>query len=76
MIAEIRTDIDAFSDVGGRVLENHGYALAASALQTHVRDLAMPDTPPPVLPYPDWADETAVRVALEGSWRVRLLGRR
>ena len=76
VIAAVRTDLDAFSDVEAAVLENHGYALAASALRTHVRDLAMPDAPPPVLPYPDWADETAVRIALEDSWRVRLLGRR
>ncbi len=76
VIAAVRTDLDAFSDVEAAVLENHGYALAASALRTHVRDLAMPDAPPPVLPYPEWADETAVRIALEDSWRVRLLGRR
>ena len=76
VIAAVRTDLDAFSDVEAAVLENHGYALASAALRTHARDLAMPDAPPPVLPYPDWSDETAVRIALEDSWRVRLLGRR
>jgi NTE family protein len=76
VIAAVRTDLDAFSDVEAAVLENHGYALAASALRTHVRDLIMPDAPPPALPYPDWTDEAAVRAALGDSWRVRLLGRR
>jgi NTE family protein len=76
VIAAVRTDLDAFSDAEAAVLENHGYALAASALRTHVGDLSMPDAPPPVLPYPDWKDEAAVRVALGDSWRVRLLGRR
>ena len=76
VIAAVRTDLDAFSDAEAAVLENHGYALTAAALQTHVRDLAMPDAPPPVPPHRDWTDDTAARIALEDSWRVRLLGRR
>ena len=76
VIAAVRTDLDAFSEAEAAVLENHGYALAASALLTHVSDLVAPDAPPPASPHPEWMDETAIRIALEDSWRRRLLGRR
>jgi len=76
VIAAVRTDLDAFSEAEAAVLENHGYALTASALTTHVPELVTPGAPPPAPPHPAWMDEIAVRVALEGSWRRRLLGRK
>ena len=45
VIAEIRTDLDAFSDAEAQVLENHGYLLADAALRRHVPSL-LPDPVP------------------------------
>ena len=75
VIASIRTDLDAFSPAEAAVLENHGYALAASAVAAHLSDLVAPDAPPAAAPHPEWTDEEKVRVSLEKSWKRRLLGR-
>lgn len=78
VIADIRTDLDAFSDAEAAVLENHGYLMADAAIQRYVKDL-VPQPPLPVptlrIPYPDWMDEARVRHALKDSGSRRLLGR-
>ena len=75
VIASVRTDLDAFSPAETAVLENHGYALAAAAVTTHLADLALPDAPPATPPHPAWTDEDKVRAALADSWKRKLLGR-
>jgi NTE family protein len=79
VIAEIRTDLDAFSDVEAGVLENHGYLLADAALRRHV-PLLLPDpVPPAVVPHPQWfppqVAEDAIRSALADSGKRRTWGR-
>jgi NTE family protein len=74
VIAGVRTDLDAFSPAEMAVLENHGYALAAAAVATHLSALAAPDAPAAALPHPEWADEDRVRAALANSWKRALLG--
>ncbi len=75
VIARVRTDLDAFSDVEAAVLENHGYLLADAALQKHVPALLPTPVPPLRIPHPDWMDEDRVRAALRGSEKRKLLGR-
>jgi len=75
VIAGVRTDLDAFSTAEMAVLENHGYALAAAAIATHLSDLAAPGAPAPTPPQPDWMDEERVRAALANSWKRKPLGR-
>ena len=79
VIAEIRTDLDAFSDAEAAVLENHGYLLAEAALRCHVPALVA-DAPPAAVPRPDWyppaRGEAAIRAALADSGRRRVWGRR
>jgi NTE family protein len=76
VIAEIRTDLDAFSDAEAAVLENHGYLMADAAIQRHVKDLLPPAPVPPLrIPFPDWMDEARVRDALKDSGRRKILGR-
>jgi NTE family protein len=78
-IAEVRTDLDAFSDAEAAVLVNHGYLLVDAALRRHVRALLPDPVPPLSVPYPDWVppqrDEGDVRIALAGSARRRTWGR-
>jgi len=74
VIAEVRTDLDAFSPAEMAVLENHGYALADAAVATHLAGLADPNAPS-AAPHPDWLDEDRVRAALSGSQKRKLLGR-
>jgi NTE family protein len=75
VIAGVRTDLDAFSPAEMAVLENHGYALAAAAVTTHLADLAAPDAPAAAPPHPEWMDEDRVRAALASSWKRKVLGR-
>jgi NTE family protein len=75
VIAGVRTDLDAFSTAEMAVLENHGYALAAAAVATHLSDLVTAGAPAATPPHPDWTDETRVREALANSWKRKLLGR-
>lgn len=78
IIAEIRTDLDAFSDAEAAVLENHGYLLADAAIRRHVPAL-MTDVRPAVAPHPDWflprRSEEEIRSALAGSGRRKAWGR-
>ena len=75
VIAEVRTDLDAFSDAEAAVLENHGYLLADAALRKHVSSL-LPASPPPLkVPHPDWMDEARVARELAESGQRKLFGR-
>lgn len=78
VIAEIRTDLDAFSPAECAVLENHGYLLAEAAIHAHLAGALPIPAPPPALaiPHPDWMDEPDVRRALAGSGRHEFWGRR
>lgn len=77
IIAEIRTDLDAFSPAEYAVLENHGYLLAEAAIHAHLAGaLPVPASPPALaIPHPDWMDEPDVRRALAGSARHTFWGR-
>jgi NTE family protein len=77
VIAETRTDMDAFSEAEIAVLENHGYWLADAAIRKHAGGLLPADPPPPSPPHPEpqWTDEASVRRALAESGKVTLWGR-
>jgi NTE family protein len=78
VIAEIRTDLDSFSDAEAAVLENHGYLMADAALRRHVEDLLPPPpatVPPLQIPQPEWMDEDRARRALLDSGRRKIFGR-
>jgi len=78
VIAEIRTDLDAFSDAEACVLENHGYLLADAALRRHVPTL-IADAPAAAVPHPQWfppeRSQEAIREALAGSGKRKTWGR-
>lgn len=78
IIAEIRTDLDAFSPAECAVLENHGYLLAEAAVQAHLGGAFTVPVPPPRLeiPHPDWMDERKVRHELATSARCQFWGRK
>ncbi len=81
VIAPIRTDLDAFSDVEAAVLENHGYLLADKAVLTHSPGAATCPSAPLAAPHPEWlppaASENRVREALAGSEKRKVpFGRR
>ncbi len=79
VIAEIRTDLDAFSDAEACVLENHGYLMAEAALGRHVPALVPAAAPAAAVPHPQWfpprKTEDEIRAALAGSGRRRTWGR-
>jgi NTE family protein len=79
VIAEIRTDLDSFSDPEAAVLQNHGYFLADAAMKKHGAALLPQDPPPLAAPFPNWAppqkSETDIRIALQSSSARRKLGR-
>jgi NTE family protein len=79
VIAEIRTDLDAFSDAEAGVLENHGYLLTDAALRRHVPALLPDPVAPAVVPHPEWyppqRSEDAIRVALADSGKRKIWGR-
>ena len=69
VIAEIRTDMDSFSDPESAVLQNHGYFLADIAVKRHTPGL-LPAVPPPLgPPFPDWfppnVSEAQIKEALK-----------
>jgi NTE family protein len=55
-IAEIRTDMDAFTDAERFILENHGYLLAEAAIRKYVSELALDPMPPVSPPHPYYFD--------------------
>ena len=79
VIAEIRTDLDGFSDAEAAVLENHGYLLAAAAIRRHVPALLSEPIPPASVPHPDWfppaSSGDAIRAVLKDSGKRKTLGR-
>jgi NTE family protein len=79
VIAEIRTDLDAFSDAEAAVLENHGYLLADAALTRHVPALLPATRPAPTVPHPEWfppgRSEVEIRAALADSGKRKAWGR-
>jgi NTE family protein len=80
VIANIRTDLDAFSEVEQAVLMNHGYALTDAAVRTHASELIVADAAIFAVPFPQFAapgmaeDELMRRLA--GSEKTKLTGRR
>ena len=79
VIANIRTDLDAFSEVEQGVLMNHGYALIDAAIRTHAPDLIASDARAFALPFPQFAPpvmgEDELRRRLLGSEKRKLKGR-
>jgi NTE family protein len=75
VLAEVRTDLDAFSDAEAAVLENHGYLLADAAIRVHLSSLVSSPYPASSVPSPNWMNETKIRSALATSHERRLLGR-
>jgi NTE family protein len=77
VIAQVRTDLDRFSEAEQAVLENHGYVVADCAVQRRAAELVAPGARPFMLPNPDWLDEAKVRRAMADSHRQKLpFGRR
>ncbi len=78
VIRNIRTDLDAFSEVEQGVLMNHGYALIDAAIRTHVPELMGASTfawPAPEV-APGAMAEEELRRRLAGSEKRKLTGRR
>jgi NTE family protein len=79
VIAEIRTDLDGFSDAEGCVLENHGYLMAEAALRRHLPALLPDPVPRAAVPHPGWfppeRSEDAIRAALADSGTRKAWGR-
>ena len=73
VIAEIRTDLDDFSDAEAAVLENHGYLLTDAAIKRYVPALPANGVAPLNIPHPDWMDEARVRMALRESGKRKIL---
>jgi NTE family protein len=72
VIAQIRTDYDAFSDGEAAVLENHGYFMVEAAIRAH-----LPQHPraPLRAPHPAWMNETKILAELRDSRLKKFLGR-
>jgi NTE family protein len=73
-IAEIRTDLDAFTEAEQKILENHGYFAANRSLTQYFEDGDGPAVAA-VAPHPEWTDEAEVRSALATSHRRISLSR-
>lgn len=78
-IEAIRTDLDRFTAAEQRILENHGYCVAAARLEAAaLNGLALPPPPPPSPPHPEWMEPDRAARALRLSGRrivpARLLG--
>ena len=74
VIANVRTDLDAFSRAEISVLENHGYLMAEATIRRWSPHLIRSDAPLAV-PHPNWMDGERVRNALTGSDKRTFLGR-
>ena len=66
-IANIRTDLDNFSDGEMSVLENHGYFNAEYRIQHDSPELVSADAQPMAVPYPAWVDDDKVNAVLVDS---------
>ncbi|MGE0480592.1 MAG: patatin-like phospholipase family protein [Phycisphaerae bacterium] len=67
-IARIRTDLNSFTPGEQAVLQNHGYMLAAVAIDAYAPELN-PARLAVVPPFPEWMDEARADTALTGSDR-------
>jgi NTE family protein len=65
-IAEIRTDMDSFTEAEAKILENHGYFMADLAIRRHARHLNRTGAAFRV-PHRDYLDDEALRAALRVS---------
>lgn len=76
LIEAIRTDLDRFTAAEQRILENHGYCVAAARLDAAaLTGLSLPPAPPPRPPHHEWMDEQRAAAALRLSDR-RMVPRR
>ena len=81
VIRNIRTDLDAFSEVEQGVLMNHGYALIDAAIRTHVPELMGAEGSAAAFAWPaaEFAPgamaEEELRRRLSGSSKRKLTGR-
>jgi NTE family protein len=66
-IASIRTDLDRFSEAESRILDNHGYTIAAQTLLTKQPELVPAGVTLNNIPHPELMDEASVRAALKSS---------
>ncbi len=66
LIAEVRTDLDAFTVAERYVLENHGYVLAQAAMQKYAHFLALDPIPPLSVPHGDWMDPANMQLVRDG----------
>ncbi|HEX9990127.1 MAG TPA: patatin-like phospholipase family protein [Chloroflexia bacterium] len=78
-IAQIRTDMDTFSDAEAQILENHGYLLADAAIRRYTPQLIEPHARPLAVPYRAWFEgpdlDDRIKSALGSSGKVKVLGR-
>ncbi len=74
VIADVRTDMDGFSEAEIKVLVNHGYSLADAAVRTHAPNVIARNARPFAVPHPEWMNEAAVILALSQSHRRFLRG--
>lgn len=72
-IARIRTDLDDFSEGERRILENHGYLLAAAAVRKHPPDFPTLDAAISV-PWEEYLDPVKAEHELAHSHQRRFLG--
>lgn len=72
VIAEMRTDMDRFSEPERSVLENHGYLLTDAAIRRYAPFLAEENSAPPMAPNRDWMDPEAVAWELRDSHKRRV----
>ncbi len=79
VIRNIRTDLDASSEVEQGVLMNHGYSLIDAAIRTHVPELLVAGAASFAWPAPEFAPgtmaEEELRRRLAGSEKRKLTGR-
>ena len=68
-LSRVRTDLDRFSRDEFEILVDHGYGACEAALARQPQLLHGAPEVDAVLPYPRWADEGAVEVALALSHR-------
>lgn len=67
LFKRVRTDLNAFTDEEIACLENHGYALADTAMRKWVAHMLPAVMPEFRYPYPDWATNESAMAALAKS---------
>lgn len=70
-IAQIRTDLDKFSDAEQAVLQNHGYLLCDIAIKTHLPALYQ-SAPALDIPFKEWMDDAKALAAIRNSAKQHL----